>query len=220
MASAYVGLPPRRRSDRLADALSAMADDLPSTRHLLVSATRRLWGRQLAPFRMACPCLAGIALACVSLRRSFAPVAVGVATIAVLLLSGVVAYAGDHNTARGTLKQRAGDPPDWLDRSGLGPADYLQLPGGSPYFGWLLEAWNRDFRRPVHLVAGATGSRLQGDKRERRSPSSSTAPVPPEVLVVNDTRARSSRREVGARRARLDCVSAPGIAGSVGSRSA
>jgi hypothetical protein len=113
------------------------------------------WGHANAATVFAgLPLLAGIALACVSLRRSFAPVAVGVATIAVLLLSGVVAYAGEHKTARGTLEQRAGDPPDWLDRSGLGPADYLQLPGGSPYFGWLLEAWNRDFRRPVHLGAG------------------------------------------------------------------
>ena len=111
----------------------------------------------------------------------------GVATIAVLLLSGVVAYAGDHKTARGTLEQRAGDPPDWLDRSGLGPADYLQLPGGSPYFGWLLEAWNRDFRRPVHLGAGgdwfaSSRATIGSDGRllvDGASPST-------KILVVND----------------------------------
>ena len=146
------------------------------------------WGHANAATVFAgLPLLAGIALACVSLRRSIAPRAVGVATIAVLLLSGVVAYAGDHKTARGTLEQRAGDPPDWLDRSGLGPADYLQLPGGSPYVGWLLEAWNRDFRRPVHLGAGgdwfaSSRATIGSDGRllvDGASPST-------KILVVND----------------------------------
>ena len=146
------------------------------------------WGHANAATVFAgLPLLAGIALACVSLRRAFAPVAVGVATIALLLLGGAVAYAGDHTTARGTLEQRAGDPPDWLDRSGLGPADYLQLPGGSPYFGWLLEAWNRDFRRPVHLGAGgdwfaSSRATIGSDGRllvDGASPST-------KILVVND----------------------------------
>lgn len=146
------------------------------------------WGHANAATVFAgLPLLAGIVLACVSLRRSFAPLAVGIATIAVLLFSGLVAYAGDHRTARGTLKQRAGDPPDWLDRSGLGPADYLQLPGGSPYFGWLLEAWNRDFRRPVHLGAGgdwfaSSKATIGSDGRllvDGASPST-------KILVVND----------------------------------
>ena len=146
------------------------------------------WGHANAATVFAgLPLLAGIALACVSLRRAFAPVAVGVATIAVLLLSGVVAYAGDHNTARGTLQQRAGDPPDWLDRSGLGPADYLQLSGGSAYFGWLLEAWNRDFRRPVHLGTGgdwfaSSTATIESDGRLLVD----GAPPSTNILVVND----------------------------------
>jgi hypothetical protein len=49
------------------------------------------------------------------------------------------------------LLLRAGDPPNWLDRSGLGPADYLQLPGGSAHYGWLLETWNRDFRHAIQM---------------------------------------------------------------------
>jgi hypothetical protein len=49
------------------------------------------------------------------------------------------------------LLARAGDPPNWLDRSGLGPADYLELPGGSAHFGWLLETWNHDFRHAIEL---------------------------------------------------------------------
>jgi hypothetical protein len=133
------------------------------------------------------PLLAGMALACVSLRRSYAPVAVGVATIAVLLLGGVAAYAGDHATSRGTLQQRAGDPPDWLDRSGLGTADYLQLSGGSPYVGWLLEAWNRDFRRPVHLGSGGDWfeSSTATIERDGRLLVDGAAPST-EILVVND----------------------------------
>src|SRR5439155_1223971 len=59
--------------------------------------------------------------------------------------------AGDHAMTRGTLLLRAGDPPDWLDRSGLGPTDYLQLPGGSAHYGWVLETWNRSFRRAIQM---------------------------------------------------------------------
>ena len=40
--------------------------------------------------------------------------------------------------------------------AGLGPADYLQLPGGSAHYGWLLEAWNRDFRHAIQM--GLPGS--------------------------------------------------------------
>lgn len=101
------------------------------------------------------PFLGGIALALVPLRRRLVPVAVGLATTAALLASGLPAYAGDHAVTRGTLALRAGDPPDWLDRSGLGPADYLQLPGGSAHFGWLLESWNRSFRKAIVLEAPA-----------------------------------------------------------------
>ena len=146
------------------------------------------WGHANAATVFAgVPLLGGIALACVSLRHRFAPIAVGIATIAVLLLSGVAAYAGDHDTARGTLQQRASDPPDWLDRSGLGPADYLQLPGGSPYFGWLLEAWNRDFRRPVHLGTGgdwfaSSRATIESDGRLLVD----GAPPSTKTLVVND----------------------------------
>ncbi len=104
-----------------------------------------------ATFFAGIPFLAGIALALLPLRRRLAPAVVGMATIAVLLLSGIPAYAGDHAMTRGTLLARAGDPPNWLDRSGLGPADYLQLPGGSAHYGWLLEAWNRDFRHAIRM---------------------------------------------------------------------
>jgi hypothetical protein len=97
------------------------------------------------------PLLSGIVLALLPLRRRGAPLAVGLASLALLLGSGAVAYAGDHAMTRGALAARAGDPPDWLDRSRSGSADYLELPGGSPHYGWLLEAWNRSFRRALRL---------------------------------------------------------------------
>jgi hypothetical protein len=133
------------------------------------------------------PLLGGIALALVSLRRSGTAAAVGVATAALLFLSGVAAYAGDHAMTRGALDRRAAEPPDWLDRSGLGPADYLQLPGGSAHYGWLLEAWNRSFRKPVHLGAGgdwfaSSNARIAPDGRlfvDGRAPTTS-------ILIVND----------------------------------
>jgi hypothetical protein len=104
------------------------------------------------------PLLGGIALALLSLRRRHVAAGIGVATLALLVMSGIPAYAGDHAMTRGTLEHRAGDPPNWLDRSGLGPADYLQLPGGSAHYGWLLETWNRSIRRPIQLgLAGSDG---------------------------------------------------------------
>jgi hypothetical protein len=98
------------------------------------------------------PFVGGIVLALLPLRRRIVPAAIGVATIVVLLLSGIPAYAGDHAMTRGTLSLRAGDPPDWLDRSRIGPTNYLQLPGGFAHYGWLLETWNHSFRMPIHMA--------------------------------------------------------------------
>ena len=145
------------------------------------------WGHANAATIFAgVPLLGSIALAAVSLRRRGAPVAVAAASVSLLLLSGIPAYAGDRAVTRGTLEHRAGSPPDWLDRSGLGPADYLQLPGGSAHYGWVLEVWNRDFRRPVHLGAGGdwfatSHARIEADGRllVDGRPASGT-------LVVND----------------------------------
>ena len=93
---------------------------------------------------------AGILVALVPLRGRAAPV-LGLVAASLLLLSGVAAYAGDHAMTRRTVTAWIGSPPDWLDASGLGPADYLELPGGSPQFGWAVEAWNRDFGGLVRL---------------------------------------------------------------------
>jgi len=134
------------------------------------------------------PLLGGIALALLPLRRRLVPAAVGLATIGLLLLSGIPAYAGDHAMTRVSLRLRAGNPPDWLDRSGLGPADYLQLSDGSAHFGWLLESWNRDLRHVIRLGApsydafASRGARIDREGRllvEGRELGAG-------VLVVND----------------------------------
>jgi hypothetical protein len=134
------------------------------------------------------PLLGGIALAALSLRRRHVATGIGVATLALLVVSGIPAYAGDHAMTRGTLEHRAGDPPNWLDRSGLGPADYLQLPGGSAHYGWLLETWNRSVRRPIQLgLAGSDGYASQTGRidREGRFLVDGRAPDAG-ALVVND----------------------------------
>jgi hypothetical protein len=141
-----------------------------------------------ATFFAGIPFLGGIALALLPLRRRLAPVAVCVGTIVVLLLSGIPAYAGDHAMTRGTLLLRAGDPPDWLDRSGLGPADYLQLPGGSAHYGWLLEAWNRDFRHPIQMGLPSYDGYASSTARIDRDGRLLVDGRPPDagILVVND----------------------------------
>lgn len=67
------------------------------------------------------------------------------------LLLGLAAYAGDHEMTSRTLRDVAGSPPDWLDRSGVGEADLLALGDASPHLGWMLEAWNRSAGRTYRL---------------------------------------------------------------------
>ena len=151
------------------------------------------WGHANAATILAgVPLVGSIVLVLVHLRRAWAPVALGVGTVALLVLSGVPAYAGDHEMTRGTLTHRAGSPPDWLDRSGLGRADYLQLPGGSAHYGWVLETWNREFGRAIQLgfpnYDGFSSSTAKVDPAGRllvdgRSPGAG-------VLVLNDFGAR------------------------------
>lgn len=110
--------------------------------------------------------------------------------IALLLATGLLAYAGDHGMAQRARAAWAGVPADWLDRGGWGRADFLALPGGSPHFAWTLEAWNRDFGRPLWL----------GVRRPAHDPYAGAeagiaddgtllvdgTPAPAGLLVVND----------------------------------
>jgi hypothetical protein len=137
---------------------------------------------------MGVPLFGGIALALLPLRRRFVPAGIGLAAIALMLASGIPAYAGDHAMTRGTLAQRAGNPPDWLDRSGLGKADYLQLPGGSAHYGWMLETWNRDFRHAIQMGLPGYDGYASSPGRVARDGRFLVDGHRPEagVLVVND----------------------------------
>ncbi len=99
----------------------------------------------------AIPLALALAVALRPLSVRYAQV-LGVACICLLISMGAVAYAGDHAMTERARTAWAGTPPDWLDQGGWGEADFLALPGGAPQFAWTLEAWNRDFGRPLWLA--------------------------------------------------------------------
>jgi hypothetical protein len=147
------------------------------------------WGHPNAATLFAVvPLAGGIVLALLRLHGGRAPLAVGLGAVALMLVTGIPAYAGDRAVSRGTLELRAGSPPDWLDRSSLGRADYLQLAGGSAHYGWMLEAWNRDFGRAIQLGVpsydGFASSTARIDPDGRLLVDGE--PLSAGVLVVND----------------------------------
>jgi hypothetical protein len=89
------------------------------------------------------------ALAAAALQRR--PVLLGIVSVAVAFAIGVAAYAGDRRMTRRTLDSLAAAQPDWLEHSGIPKADVLALPGGSLHSGWVLESWNRNVGRTLHL---------------------------------------------------------------------
>lgn len=93
-----------------------------------------------------------LVLAVVRLRGR-APALLAGAAIVALFSSGVAAYAADHGMTRRTLAAFGAPVPNWLDRARLGPARYLELPGASPSFGWVFEAWNRNARGYIRLAS-------------------------------------------------------------------
>lgn len=95
------------------------------------------------------PLAGSLVLAFTRLSRPAAAALAG-AAIALLLASGLAAYAGDHGMTERARATWAASPPDWLERVD-GEVGYLALPGGSPYFGWTLEAWSRNLGRPIDL---------------------------------------------------------------------
>ena len=158
------------------------------------------WGHPNAATVFALvPLAGGIVLALLRLSGARVPLAIGLGALSLMLLSGIPAYAGDRAVARGTLELRAGSPPDWLDRSNLGRADYLQLAGGSAHYGWVLEAWNRDFGRAIQLGVpsydGFASSTARIDRHGRLLVDGE--PLRAGVLVVNDFATRLELR--GAR---------------------
>jgi hypothetical protein len=89
------------------------------------------------------------AVAAVALRRR--PGLLAALSILVAFVIGVAAYSGDRRMTTGTLDALAPAQPDWLERSGVREADVLSLPAGSLHSGWVLESWNRNVGRTLHL---------------------------------------------------------------------
>lgn len=95
-------------------------------------------------------------LACaLTLRRRGAAEFLALVAIGLSLATGAAVYATDRATTRWSEFKFGTWPPDWLDRSSLGPARYLALPHANPFFGSYLESWNRDLRGVVVLATSA-----------------------------------------------------------------
>jgi hypothetical protein len=95
--------------------------------------------------------LAPLALGAAALFARRAPHAVAILAIAVSALAGAGVYATDRLVTQFSARTFDTSPPDWLDRSGLGPASYLVLPYGNYFLGTNLESWNRDVRHVLVL---------------------------------------------------------------------
>ena len=123
----------------------------------------------------------------VPLTRRGAPHLFALLAIGLSLVAGASVYATDRLATQWDARTFSADPPDWLDRSGLGPARYLTLPRSNDFLGTQLESWNRDLRGvillgkpasdpyPVQVAHIAPDGRLIVAGRPTRS----------EVLVVN-----------------------------------
>jgi hypothetical protein len=137
----------------------------------------------------AVPLAGSVLVALVPLRRRI-PALVAAGAVALLLLSGLATYAGDHSMTRRALAAWSPSHPDWIDRGGLGRADYLALPGGSPHFGWMLEAWNRDVDRTIRLGVRDTPTDPFAASRATIAPDGvllvDGRPAAAGLLVVND----------------------------------
>ena len=99
----------------------------------------------LAPMAIAALTLA------VPLRRRGAPELFALLAIAISAWMSLGVYATDRLVTTWSVRTFGSSPPDWLDRSHLGPARYLALPYANTFYGTYLESWNRDLRGVVLL---------------------------------------------------------------------
>jgi hypothetical protein len=97
------------------------------------------------------PLALAVLLCALPLRRPGAAQFVALTAIALSLTSGAAAYSSDRLVTGWSHGRFGGSPPDWLDRSDLGPGRYLALPNADPFLGTHLESWNRDLRGVVVL---------------------------------------------------------------------
>jgi hypothetical protein len=87
----------------------------------------------------------------VPLTRRGAPHLFALLAIGLSLVAGASVYSTDRLATQWDARTFSTDPPDWLDRSGLGPARYLTLPRSNDFLGTQLESWNRDLRGVILL---------------------------------------------------------------------
>src|SRR5213078_5231090 len=85
------------------------------------------------------------------LTRRGAPHLFALLAICLSLVAGASVYATDRLATQWDARTFSTDPPDWLDRSGLGPTRYLTLPRSNDFLGTQLESWNRDLRGVILL---------------------------------------------------------------------
>ena len=95
--------------------------------------------------------LAPLALGAVALAVRRAPHVVAGIAIVLALATGAGVYATDRLATSFSARSFSASPPDWLDRSTLGPASYLVLPQSDYFIGTSLESWNRDVRHVAVL---------------------------------------------------------------------
>jgi hypothetical protein len=87
----------------------------------------------------------------IPLTRRGAPHLFAVVAIGLSLAAGTGVYATDRLATQWDARTFGTDPPNWLDRSGLGPARYLSLPRSNDFLGTQLESWNRSLRGVILL---------------------------------------------------------------------
>src|SRR5215211_5743434 len=81
------------------------------------------------------PLAVGLLLCVLPLRRRMAPEAAALLAIGLSLAAGAAVYTTDRLVTGFAARTFGASPPDWLDRSNLGPARYLVLPNSNPFLG-------------------------------------------------------------------------------------
>jgi hypothetical protein len=95
--------------------------------------------------------VAGLLAALASAVLRHRPLVLAGASLILAFVVGAAAYSGDRRMTRRSLESLAPAQPGWLERTGIPEADVLALPGGSLHSGWMLESWNRNVGRTLHL---------------------------------------------------------------------
>jgi hypothetical protein len=103
-------------------------------------------------FYALAPLAVGLLICALPLRRRTAPELLALLTIALSLAAGAAVYTTDRLVTGFAAQAFGASPPDWLDRSSLGPARYLALPNSNPFLGTHLESWNRNLSGVVVLA--------------------------------------------------------------------